>query len=115
MTSLIYQWIDLVWLPIGWFSVHKQHRVKAMIFIITCVLTLRTQIELVESTGYDKGFLPFFDAPLYTRGLVVYSIIIALFLILAHYSPRTRKMVFFAASITIYIVAFCVSMFVMLL
>lgn len=115
MSQLIYQWIDLIWLPISWFAVHKQHRLKALIFILTCFITMRTQIELMYSTGFETGILPFMDTPLYTRGSIVYSIIIALFLILAHYSPRTRDVVFFAASLSIYIFAFCVSMVIMLL
>ncbi len=115
MGALIYQWIDLVWLPIGWFAVHEQHRLKTLIFLLTCSLTMRTQIELVEMIGSDTGVLPFMETPLYSRGLIVYSIIIAFFLVLAHYSPRTSKMVFFAASLTIFIFAFCVSMVVMIL
>lgn len=115
MGELIYQWIDLVWLPIGWFAVHKHQRVKVMAFIITCILTLRTQAELLDSTGYDEGYLPLMHSPVFTRGLIVYSIIIMLFLILAYLSPRTQGIVFFTASITIYIFAFCVSMVLMLL
>lgn len=115
MGAFIYQWIDLVWLPIGWFAVHKQHRVKTMAFLITCILTLRTQVELMQSFGLDTGLLPVMDTPLLSRGLIVYSIIIAFFLVLAHYSPRTSKMIFFAACLTIYIFAFCVSMVVMVL
>ena len=115
MALLIYQWIDLLWLPIAWFSVHKQHRIKGIIFVLTCMVTMRTQIELMESTGYGTGIMPLMDSPLYTRGLICYSIIYALFLVLAHYSPRTRKIVFFAAAISIYIFAFCSSMILMVL
>ena len=115
MGDLIYQWIDLVWLPIGWFAVHKQHRIKTLVFLITCMLTMRTQVELMQSFGLDTGLLPVMHTSLFSRGLIVYSIIIAAFLVLAHYSPRTSKMIFFAASLTIYIFAFCVSMVVMIL
>lgn len=115
MSQLIYQWIDLIWLPIGWFSVARQHRLKVIIFVLACAITMRTQIELVQSTGFNSGFLPLMDSPLYTRGLIIYSVMIALFLLLAHYSPRTRNIVFFTASLSIYIFAFCVSMVIMLL
>jgi len=115
MGALIYQWIDLVWLPIAWFAVHKQHRVKAVAFVLTCMLTMRTQVELMESFGFDDGFLPVMDTSLFSRGLIVYSIVTALYLVLAHYSPGTSRIVFFAASLTIYVFAFCVSMIVMIL
>lgn len=115
MGELIYQWIDLVWLPVGWLAVHKNHRIQTAAFILTCIFTLRLQVELIELTGYDTGFLPFMDSAVYTRGLVVYGVIIALFLILAHFSPKTRSIVFFAAALSIYFFAFCVSMVIMVL
>ncbi|PJB71370.1 MAG: hypothetical protein CO093_05320 [Alphaproteobacteria bacterium CG_4_9_14_3_um_filter_47_13] len=115
MGALIYQWIDLIWLPIGWFAVPKQHRFKTLAFIITCILTLRTQVELVESTGFNTGFLPFLDTPVYMRGLIIYSILIAFFLVLAHFSAATHKIVFLTASLAIFFFAFMVSMVVMVL
>lgn len=115
MGDLVYQWIDLIWLPVGWFAVHRQHRLKTVLFIAACVLTLRTQVELMDSIGFDTGFLPLLKTPLYTRGLVVYSVVIALFLVLAHYSRATQKIVFFAATLTVYFFAFCISMLAMAL
>ena len=115
MGAFIYQWIDLIWLPVGWFAVHKQHRLPMAAFIVTCIVTMRTQIELMDGIGYETGILPLMDSDLRTRGLIIYGIIIALFLLAAHYSPRTSKMVFLAASITVYIFAFCASMIFMLL
>ena len=115
MGAFIYQWIDLLWLPIAWFSVHKHHRLKAMAFVLTCVFILRTQVELVDTIGYSAGFLPFWDTPALTRGLIVYSIVIAVFLLLAHYSPRTKNIIFFAASLTMFFFAFIASMLIMLI
>jgi hypothetical protein len=115
MTHLIYQWIDFIWLPIGVIIVQKEQRIMAFAFILTCLLTLRTQVELIESTGFDTGFLGFMESSMLSRGMVVYSIVIMLFLILAHYSPKTRGAIFFAATLSIYIIAFCSSMIIMVL
>jgi hypothetical protein len=115
MGHLIYQWLDVLWLPVAWFVVHKNHRWMMMAFIICCGLTMRTQVELMESTRFSTGIFPFFEAPLLSRGLIGYGIIIAIFLILAHFSQSTSKMVFFAATISIYIFAFCLNMVVMLI
>lgn len=113
MLSFIYQWIDLIWLPLGWFVVRKRHRFMTVAFIATCILTLRTQAELIDSTGYATGFLNLMDSPVLPRGMVVYGIIIMLFLILAYYSPRTKNVIFFAAALSIYILAFCLSLLIM--
>ena len=116
LSSSIYHYIDLIWLPVAWFVAHKQHRLKALAFVATCLISLRTQVELMESTGFDTGFLPgIMDSHVYPRGLIAYSVVIMLFLILAHYSPRTEKIVFFAAALSIYILAFCFSMLLMAL
>ncbi len=115
MSAFIYQWIDLIWLPIGWFAVHKRHRWYILAFLVTCLVTFRTQLELMNGIGYPTGILSLMNSPLHTRGMIIYSIIFTLFLLLAHYSPGTRGVVFLAASISIYIFAFCVSMVVMLL
>ncbi|MCB9990042.1 MAG: hypothetical protein H6867_01520 [Rhodospirillales bacterium] len=115
MGTFIYQWIDLIWLPIAWFAVHKRHRWAMLAFVLTCIVTLRTQVELMDVIGYTHGMMPFMDSPARTRGLIIYGTIIALFMALAHYSSRTMNMVFLAAAISTYIFAFCVSMVVMLL
>jgi hypothetical protein len=113
--DFILQWFDLIWLPIGWFVVHKPHRLKTMAFIITCLLTLRTQVELMGSIDHPFGFTGLMHSDALTRGMIVYSVIIALFLLLAFFSPNTKPIVFFSVSLTIYVLAFCVSMGVMLI
>jgi len=115
MGAFIYQWIDLIWLPVAWFAVHKRHRMQAMAFVVTCIVTLRTQVELMNYIGYGTGILPLMDSEIRARGLIAYGIIIGLFLILAYYSPRTRNIVFLAAAISVYLFAFCVSMTLMVL
>lgn len=115
MSDLIYQWIDFIWLPIGFMVVRKDQRLMTVAFIFTCLLTLRTQVELIESTGYSTGFLGIMDSPLLGRGMVVYGLVITLFLVLAYYSPRTRGVIFFAATLSMYILAFCLSLLIMTL
>lgn len=113
--NFIYRWIDVLWVPVGLFVVHKEQRVGTFFFIITCIFTLRTQIELMEWTGTRTGFLNILKTDVYHRGLIVYSAIIALFLAMANYSAATKGVIFFAASISIYIFAFCASMLIMVL
>ena len=113
--SLIYQWLDVGWIFIGLLILHKGQRLKATFFILSCVLALRLQIELMRETGHPTGFLPFLDFPLLERGYITYGIFIALFLILSHYSSKDNPYVYMAAAITVFMVAFCVSTFVLVL
>jgi hypothetical protein len=114
MISFIYQWIDFIWLPVGWLVVKKEQRITTSVFILTCLLTLRTQVELMEGTSFETGILPFMTSSMLSRGMVVYGVIISLFLVLVYYSPQSRGIIFFAAVISIYIFAFCISMILML-
>lgn len=115
MTSLFYQWIDLLWLPVGLVAVHKGQRIKTCVFLLVCILTLRVQVELMESLGHPHGLAGLLHSGVYERGLVVYGIIFALFLVLAYFSANTKGIVFFAATLSIYFFAFCASMMVMVL
>ncbi len=108
MGSLIYQWIDLLWLPLGFFAVAPKFRWLTLGFIAACLLMMRMQIELMVYTGYETGILPFMTSHIQTRGLLTYGI-------LANFSNRTQKVVFLAASITIFIAAFLVSTVLMML
>jgi hypothetical protein len=115
LSDNIYHYIDLVWIPVTWLVVEKHQRWKALSFVLVCLMTLRTQTELMESTGYETGFLPIMDSNVYSRGLIAYSVVIVGFLVLAHFSPKTDGMIFFAAGLSIYILAFCFSMLLMAL
>ena len=115
MGDIIYQWLDVLWLPVAWLVVHKDHRWMTIAFVVTCMLTLRTQVELMRSIGFETCFLPVLDGDLYARGLIGYGIIIAGFLILAHFSQATGRIIFFTATISVFILAFCFNMLLMVL
>ncbi len=114
MGQTLYQWIDLLWLPIALMVTHKGHRLLAAGFVLACMLTLRMQVELMDYTGHPYGFLGILGGDSFMRGLIAYGAIIALFLGLAHFSARTTRMVFLAAALSLYILAFAASMLLML-
>lgn len=113
--QILFNHIDLLWVPVALLCLHKGQRLKAVLFVLACAFIMRLQIELMESIGYDDGFLRWIDASLYIRGLITYSLFILGFFILSSFSPRTDSFVYVAASITIFIAAFCVSSLVMVL
>ena len=108
-------YLDFLWLPVGWFAVHKGQRWKTVAFIAACLMTLRTQVELMDRTGHDAGFLPFLQGPSLQRGMITYAFIIGAFLILAYLSPKTQGIIFFSAALSVYVMAFCMSMVIMIL
>lgn len=115
MEIIIYQWIDLFWLAMVLIAVHKQHRLLAVGFVLSCVFMLRLQVEIMESIGYGTGILRALDSHVFERGLVAYSVIYLLYFLFAHYSPGSRRVIFMAASLSMFFFALTVSTFVMVL
>ncbi|MCB1784407.1 MAG: hypothetical protein KDI13_10490 [Alphaproteobacteria bacterium] len=115
MGDLIYHWIDILWLPIGYFGVHKRHRWWSVGFIAGCMLMMRLQAELLIYGGFTNGIMGLLHSSVYSRGLVTYGIFYALFFIIAHYSPRTEGVIFMAACLSIFFMAFFTTAIVMIL
>lgn len=113
--DFILQWIDLIWLPIGVLAVHKPQRVITGCLFVGCMLMMRLQVELMNSTGFTTGFTPLMTSGVLARGLAVYSLFYAVFIGLAIYSPKTETPIFMAAAISIFFSALFVSMIVMII
>lgn len=111
----IYNYAGLFWIPVALLAAHKPHKLMAAGLVVISLLTLRLQVELMESIGYSNGFLPVMASHVSMRGLVVYSLMFALFLLLARFSPRTQNTIFFAAALSVYILTVCFSMLLMIL
>lgn len=111
----ILPWIDVLWIPVALAIMERGKKLFTCGFILSCVLLLRLQVELLHQIGLPYGFFGLMDSPIFIRGMIAYSTFIAFFLALAYYSPGADKNVHIAASITILIAAFCVSLFFMVL
>ena len=106
-------WADTLWLPIALFIVHKGQRIKACAFITLCGIVMRLQIQVFESLGLTKGVTGLLDWPLIYKGYAVYGAFILLFLILSYFSPFTRGVIYFAACLSIFFMAFTASSIVL--
>lgn len=113
--SFILQYIDLFWLPLGLLAVHKEQRGWALGFFVGCMMMMRMQVELILSTGYEKGFLGVFETAIHQRGQITYSLFYVLYIVLAVYSPNTKGAIFMAASISMFFTAMLVSTIVMII
>jgi hypothetical protein len=109
----ILQWIDLLWVPVAFLAMEKGKKIKTCLYVLSCVLLLRLQVEFMSSMGAPNGLTGWVEIPSFTRGLVVYSIFILLFLMMAHFSKGGDKHVHIAASIVMLILSFCVSSVIM--
>jgi hypothetical protein len=115
LAQTLYQWIDLLWVPLALVLMERGKKLFTCAFVLSCVLLLRLQIELLQQLGYGRGFLGLLESAIYPRGLITYGVFTGLFIFLAYYSKGADKNVHIAASITILIAAFCVSSFIMVL
>ena len=112
--TFILQWIDVIWLPIAWFVVNKDQRWWSIALVGSCMLMMRMQVELMVKIGYPHGMLPFYDAHVFARGVITYSIFYVAFILLAHYSPNTKGALFMTGTISIFFLALLFSTLVML-
>ncbi len=113
--NFVIQWMDVIWLPVAFFIVHKHQRVWVISLIISCMFMMRMQLEFISGIGYERGLMSLMNSHILHRALIVYSLFYMLFLILSYYSPHTRGIIIMAASISVFFMAFFVSTFVMLL
>lgn len=115
MIEFLLNWLDALWLLVAVFLLRKDQKLKAVLFVLACMLLLRFQLELFSDTGYGTGFLPLIDTPVLYRGYAVYGLFTALFLFLGHVSKEPNTFIYMAAAISVLTVAFCVSLGVMAL
>lgn len=113
--AALLNWIDLLWLPAGFFIVERGKRLLTMGFILSCMILLRLQVELLDEGGFPNGIMGFMESGILTRGMVTYGVFIALFLLIARFSPGVDKSIHIAASISVFFAAFCLSTLIMVL
>jgi len=112
---MIFNYIDLIWLPIALFVVHKEQRIITAAYFISCFIMMRLQIEMLHAMGFPTGILPIIKYPVEITAMVVYMVFYVAFIALAYWSPRTNKHIFLAASISIFFATMLTAMVIMLL
>ena len=108
-------WVDAIWMPIAYFIVHKKHRWWALGFVIISMILIRLLAEVMISIGYENGIMGFMTSNVHTRGIAVSSFYYILFIIIAHFSPKTEGVVFLAACLSFFFAIFVTVAIVMLL
>jgi hypothetical protein len=113
--NFIFQYLDVLWLFVALLVVKRHQRVWALGFFVFCMVMMRMQIELMESTGFSRGFIGLLEYDARTRGLAVYSLAYVIYLVLVLFSPYARGTLLMAASISVFFAALFTSMIVMCL
>lgn len=113
--ALLYQWVDFLWIPVAVAVTHGQQRYFAVLFVLFCAVSLRMQREFLDSFRLGEGVTNFFSLTPYARGLLVYGFFTLLFFLLSYVSPNTRGVIYMAAALSLYILAFCVSSVIMII
>ena len=115
MLDTFYYWIDVIWIPVLFFGVHKKHRWWALGFVISSIIISRLLAEVMVYIGYPTGIMGLMELNVYKRGIIVTSFFYILLLILAHFSRRTEGVVFLAACLTFFFMIFATTAIAMLL
>lgn len=115
MMELTPAFLLLVWIPISGLVVHRAQRLKACIFAAACAFTFILQVELLQSLNLMQGVSRWFNSPADIRGLIGWSGCILIYLGLSMASPGSRGILYFAASLSIYIIACLITSFIMIL
>lgn len=114
--SFILQWVDVLWLVVAFFFIHKEQRLLSFAFFVTCMMMMRLQVELMTSIGYENGLIGFApDLSVFSRGIMVYGFFYTGFILMAHYSKGGRNIIFLGASLAVFFLALFVSTIVMVL
>lgn len=109
------QWIDLVWLPLSFFLVNKNQRWTTVAVLVGCMVIMRLQAELFEWIGYPRGLLGMLDMPAYSRGLVFYSILYAIFLLIVYRSTHLKGSLLLSMGLGFLFAGFMLGIFVMMI
>lgn len=99
------EWIDAAWIPIVLLVVRKGQRLVALGFILANMFMMRLIIELMYSIEHPFGILPILDYPLFFRGLASYGLVYIFYMALGYFSPRTERVFFLGASVSLFFFA----------
>lgn len=109
------QWFDAALIPLALIIARKGQKIKAAAFVVACMIALRLQAEIIIGTGHPFGFTSLMKSYVLYRGMCIYAFFVLVFLGLSYISPRTTGVIYLAASLSIFFMAFVSSFLMMLL
>ena len=113
--DIVSQWLDLIWIPIALIVLPRKQWIEALVLIICSAIMLRLQIDMVKQYGKPGGMTGWLSFELYHKGLVTYSVIIAIYIIASLMLYRHGWLIHLSLAIGVFFNAFILSTIVMVL
>lgn len=113
--TLFFQWVDGVWILVALLLAKKNQRLVSIAFIVSCMLMMRMQVEMLASAGFAHGIFKLLPYTIFERGLACYSLLYTVYCAFLKFSPGSRGSILLATVISLFFIGFFVSSFVMLL
>lgn len=109
------EYMYAIWLIITPLIVHKGQRVSAGIFVALCGVAFLFQLEVLEYLGKPTGFFSFMNSDVSLRGLIVWTLQTLFFIGISYISKATIGVVYFGATLSLYVFSIVISSVVLLL
>lgn len=113
--DIIYQWLDLIWIPIALVVLPRKQWVEALVLIACSAVMLRLQIDMVEQYGKPGGITGWLPFDLYHKGLIAYSLVIVVYIIASLMLYRHGWLIHLSLAIGVFFNAFIISTIVMVI
>lgn len=107
--------LDLIWIVLAFLVARKEQRPWVLGFFAGSMLMMRLEVELMQSTGFERGFIGLLDYGAQSRGLVVYSLFYVFYLVWIQFSSYAKGTILMAGSISVFFMAAFTSIMVMCL
>lgn len=103
--SPLFQWIDIIWIPLGYCVAKREQRFWVVSTIAACMIMMRLLAELMESIGHPNGILGLVSFPVLLRGQLVYVLFFMMYLLYIQFFKTTGP-ILMAASVGLFFMTF---------
>lgn len=90
--------IDLIWIPLGLVIVHKRHYGILLATLISGMVMMRMQSELMDFIEYPRGIFNFTNMLVYMRLMIFYNLMYAGFITFLHFSKMQDRIIILATA-----------------
>lgn len=104
-----------VWVILSPLLVHRGQRLKSALFAALCMATLAFQVEFFQAIDKPTGVFDILTVRPEIRGLIGYSVAIGLYLVLSVAILRMSRIMFLAATLSLYMISVLIMTLVFLL
>ena len=101
--------MDLIWLPAAWVVVPPWRRFIALVYIISCMVIMRLQVEFAFVMGFPHGITGWIDWPLFLRGFLIYGLSYAVYMAYLVQAKEQENVILMAMGLTLFFIILVLS------